>query len=83
MPDQVQVTDRQRQLLLEIRKFIQLKGFPPTHREIREALGVASTNTVVCLLEPLVTKGLLHITPNVSRGLRITVQGNQLLGEEA
>lgn len=83
MSAQLKVTDRQFYLLSEIQKFIADKRYPPAHRELCEVLGVTSTNSVVCLLEQLVNKGLISVTPHVARGLSITDSGARLLQERA
>lgn len=71
MSDQ-QVTPRQREVLVAINTYVAEHGYPPTHRDLRVLLQVSSTNTVVCLLSALVTKGCIIVTPAASRGLKIT-----------
>lgn len=73
------VTLRQLEVLRVIRDYAQEHSMAPTHREIQQSLGVSSTNTVVCLLEALESRGYLIIRRNTHRGLRLSEQGTALL----
>lgn len=53
-------TPRQREVLLVIQKSIAERGFPPTIREIVDALGIRSTNAVADLMRELERKGHLR-----------------------
>lgn len=65
------LSERQKKILNFIEIFIGAHGFPPTIREIGEAVGIASTSVVNYNLNKLVERGLLERAPDVSRGLRL------------
>lgn len=65
---------RQRKILQFIENFLQLHGYPPTIREIGEALGISSTSVVNYNLNKLVDYGYIERTPKVSRGLWLANQ---------
>ena len=58
-PDHV-LTWRQRKILQAIRDSVQKRGYPPTMREIAEAVGLISTSGVSYQLSILERKGYLH-----------------------
>jgi repressor LexA len=62
---------RQKKILSFIESFITQNGYPPTIREIGEAVSIASTSVVNYNLNKLVERGLLERSPEVSRGLRL------------
>jgi SOS-response transcriptional repressor LexA len=64
------LTTRQAAVLALVRESIQRRGFPPTLRELGEALGIRS-NGVNDHLRALVRKGFLHREDRKSRGLRL------------
>lgn len=66
---------RQKNILQFIEEFISEHGYPPTIREIGEAVGIASTSVVNYNLNKLVDRGYLEREPEVSRGLRLVDQG--------
>ena len=53
------LTDRQRKILQAIEGSMQVSGYPPTLREIGEAVGLASTSSVSYQLSVLAKKGYL------------------------
>ena len=53
------LTDRQRKILQAIEGSMELSGYPPTLREIGEAVGLASTSSVSYQLSVLAKKGCL------------------------
>jgi repressor LexA len=59
------LTWRQRKVLHAIRDFVQKRGYPPSMREIGEAVGLASTSSVAFQLENLQRKGYLHRRPRI------------------
>jgi len=63
-PDHV-LTWRQRKVLQVIKDFVRERGYPPSMREIGEAVGLASTSSVAFQLENLQRKGYLHRRPGV------------------
>src|SRR5580698_10091670 len=58
-PDHV-LTWRQRKVLQVIRDSVQERGYPPSMREIGEAVGLASTSSVSYQLSTLQRMGYLH-----------------------
>src|SRR4051794_24838453 len=68
--DQEPLTDRQREALDFIGRYITTRGFPPTLREIGEEMGIRSTNGVNDHLKALEKKGYLEREDLKSRALR-------------
>ncbi|MEW6566823.1 MAG: transcriptional repressor LexA [Chloroflexota bacterium] len=66
------LTDRQRRMLEFIHKFSEESGYPPSIREIGNAVGITSTSVVNYNLNRLVEEGYLGRDQNVSRGIRLT-----------
>jgi len=62
---------RQERMLSFIRRFVNERRFPPTIREIGEAVGISSTSVVNYNLNALEKKGKIERDRNVSRGLRV------------
>jgi len=75
------LTDRQREVLRFIAQQIEACGYPPTIREIGEALDIRSTNGVNDHLKALERKGFLTRDPVKSRALIPTAAGREQLGE--
>ena len=65
------LTKRQQQVLDYIREEIVDKGYPPSVREIGEALGLSSSSTVHSHLSSLEAKGLLRRDPSKPRALEL------------
>lgn len=63
------LTDRQRQILDLIRERIAERGYPPTVREIGEAVGLASPSSVHAQISTLVRSGMLRRDPSKTRAL--------------
>jgi repressor LexA len=66
------VTDRQRAILDYVRGFVDEHGYPPTVREIGEAVGLRSPSTVHAHLAQLERAGLLRRDPTKPRALELT-----------
>ncbi len=66
------LSERQRKMLDFIQKFSQQNGYPPSIREIGEAVGISSTSVVNYNLNRLVEEGYVARDQNVSRGIRLT-----------
>jgi repressor LexA len=64
-----ELSNRQKKILEFIENFIGQHGYPPTIREIGEAVNIASTSVVNYNLNKLVEHGLIARSPKVSRGL--------------
>ena len=69
VPDMTDLTDRQRQILNLIRDRIANRGYPPTVREIGEAVGLASPSSVHAQISALVRAGRLRRDPSKTRAL--------------
>ncbi|MEJ5261074.1 MAG: transcriptional repressor LexA [Ignavibacterium sp.] len=65
------LTDRQKEILDFIQKFISENGFPPTLREIASNFGMASTFGVKRHLDALKKKGYLKIESFASRAITL------------
>lgn len=66
------LSDRQRRMLDFIEDFAGDNGYPPSIREIGQAVGITSTSVVNYNLNRLVELGFLHRDQNVSRGIKLT-----------
>jgi repressor LexA len=66
------VTDRQRAILDYVRGFVDEHGYPPTVREIGEAVGLRSPSTVHAHLAQLERAGLLRRDPTKPRAIELT-----------
>ena len=73
------LTDRQLEVLRFIARQIDEAGYPPTIREIGEALDIRSTNGVNDHLKALEKKGFLARDPVKSRALIPTPQAREVL----
>jgi repressor LexA len=67
----MKLSKRQQQILDFIKQEVKLKGYPPSVREIGEAVGLASSSTVHGHLERLEQKGLLRRDPTKPRAIEI------------
>jgi repressor LexA len=74
------LTDRQLEVLRFIARQIEDHGYPPTIREIGEALDIRSTNGVNDHLKALEKKGFLSRDPVKSRALIPTERARDALG---
>lgn len=63
------LSDRQTQVLDYIRKTVKDRGYPPSVREIGDALGLSSPSTVHSHLSALVEAGVLHRDPSKPRAI--------------
>jgi repressor LexA len=68
--DQV-LTERQRQILDFVTKYADAHGYPPTVREIGEAVGLASPSTVHAHLANLERAGFLRRDPTKPRAIEL------------
>jgi repressor LexA len=69
------LTQRQRMVLEVIRDSVQRRGYPPSMREIGEAVGLTSTSSVSHQLRALQRKGFLRRDPNRPRAVEVRVPG--------
>ncbi|MFL6238132.1 MAG: transcriptional repressor LexA [Actinomycetes bacterium] len=70
-PDEAGLTPRQRRVLEVIRDSVERRGYPPSMREIGEAVGLTSTSSVSHQLATLQRKGLLRRDPNRPRAVEV------------
>jgi repressor LexA len=77
------LSERQRNILRYIDKYVVDHGFPPTIRQIGEATGINSTSVVNYNLNKLVQAGYLSRSQHVSRGLRLTANSLPSDGKKA
>ncbi|MFN2489892.1 MAG: transcriptional repressor LexA [Actinomycetota bacterium] len=66
-----ELTERQRQTLHFIAETVAERGYPPSVREVCEALGLASSSTVHSHLQALQRKGFLRIDPTKPRAIEV------------
>lgn len=65
------LSERQKKILKFIENFLAERGYPPTIRDIGEAVDIASTSVVNYNLNKLVEAGLIERNKEVSRGIRL------------
>ena len=70
-PDASGLTPRQRRVLDVIREALELRGYPPSVREIGERVGLTSSSSVAHQLKSLEAKGFLRRDPNRPRALEV------------
>jgi repressor LexA len=71
-----ELSDRQEQILEYIRKVSRERNYPPSVREIGEAVGLSSSSTVHNHLNQLERRGLIRRDPSKSRTVQL-VEGAQ------
>jgi len=76
-------TERRQKILECIARAVAERGYPPSVREIAEAVGLASPSAVHHHLTALERDGLLERGSHSSRALRLTVRGEAELGGTA
>jgi repressor LexA len=70
-PDASGLTPRQRKVLEVIRASVERRGYPPSMREIGEAVGLTSTSSVSHQLATLERKGYLRRDPHRPRAVDV------------
>ena len=73
--DESGLTPRQRKVLEVIRESLDRRGYPPTVREIGEAVGLTSTSSVSHQLTTLQKKGFLRRDPSRPRAVDVRIPG--------
>jgi repressor LexA len=71
--DATGLTPRQRRVLEVIRDSVERRGYPPSMREIGEAVGLTSTSSVAHQLATLQRKGFLRRDANRPRAVEVTL----------
>ncbi|WP_409483334.1 transcriptional repressor LexA [Arsenicicoccus dermatophilus] len=69
--DRPALTMRQRKILEHIRNTVETRGYPPSIREIGDAVGLASVSSVSHQLLTLERKGYLRRDPNRPRAIEV------------
>jgi repressor LexA len=69
--DEAGLTPRQRKVLEVIRDAVERRGYPPSKREIGEAVGLTSSSSVSHQLASLERKGYLRRDPNRPRAIEV------------
>ena len=69
--DATGLTPRQQRILEHLRDFMELRGYPPSMREIGEAVGLTSSSSVAHQLKVLEEKGYVRRDPNRPRALEV------------
>jgi repressor LexA len=72
MSDTTSVTQRQQRILDFISITMKRQGYPPTVREIGDAVGLTSSSSVHAQLANLERKGLLHKDPTKPRAMTLS-----------
>lgn len=72
-PDESGLTPRQRRVLEVIRDSVERRGYPPSMREIGEAVGLTSTSSVAHQLGTLQRRGFLRRDPNRPRAVEVVL----------
>ncbi|CAM5280706.1 transcriptional repressor LexA (plasmid) [Streptomyces viridifaciens] len=65
------LTERQRRVIEVIRDSVQRRGYPPSMREIGQAVGLTSTSSVAHQVKALERKGFLYRDPHRPRAYRV------------
>src|SRR6185503_9018018 len=73
---EIHLTDRQREILDFIESQMRLRGYPPSVREIGEAVGLTSPSTVHSHLASLQRMGFLHRDPTKPRAIEVRYDPN-------
>ena len=77
------LTWRQRKVLQVIRDSVQRRGYPPSMREIGEAVGLTSTSSVSYQLSTLQTKGYLRRDAGRPRTVEVRLPGHPAVRPES
>jgi repressor LexA len=70
-PDAAGLTPRQHKVLEVIRSAVERRGYPPSMREIGEAVGLTSPSSVAHQLATLERKGFIRRDPNRPRAIEV------------
>src|SRR5712692_800054 len=76
------LTWRQRKVLQVIRESVQRRGYPPSMREIGEAVGLTSTSSVSYQLSTLQSKGYLRRDAGRPRTVEVRLPGHPAVRPE-
>ncbi|MGN7476682.1 transcriptional repressor LexA [Solibacillus silvestris] len=76
------ISKRQQAILTFIKEEVRTKGYPPSVREIGEAVGLASSSTVHGHLARLESKGLIRRDPTKPRAIEILDQEDMSIAKQ-
>ena len=76
------LTVRQRRVLETIRDAVERRGYPPSMREIGQAVGLTSPSSVAHQLTSLEKKGFLRRDPNRPRAIEVIMPGERTASVE-
>ena len=71
-----QMTERQEQVLATIRTAVRERGYPPSIREIADAVGLKSSSSVHHQLEQLSKLGYLRRDPSRPRAIEVVIDSD-------
>ncbi|MCL1598434.1 MAG: helix-turn-helix domain-containing protein, partial [Actinomycetia bacterium] len=71
MTERASLTPRQREILELIRSTVAKRGYPPSVREIGDAVGLSSPSTVHSHLSTLAAEGYIRRDPSKPRAIEI------------
>ena len=74
------ITARQQHIMDFIAETVRERGYPPTVREIGEAVGLTSSSSVHAQLANLERKGLLHKDPTKPRAMSLSTEESKATG---
>ena len=66
-----ELTTRQREILLWIKRYVREQGVPPTRSEIAHGVGLADASSVTAPLKRLEEGGWIRFQPNKARSIRV------------
>ena len=73
-PDPATLSDKQREILAFLHETITRVGYPPSMREICDAVGLTSVSSVSHQLTQLELRGFIRRNPNLNRAIEILVE---------
>lgn len=76
MSESTELSERQVQVLTYIKEMVAARGYPPSVREIGEAVGLSSPSTVHSHLSALVKAGFLRRDPTKPRAIEVLDPGH-------
>ncbi len=76
------LTDRQQQVLDHIKQTVNDRGYPPSVREIGDAVGLSSPSTVHSHLNSLVKAGMIKKDPSKPRAIMIMDQSESAAADD-
>jgi repressor LexA len=80
-PDASGLTPRQRRVLEVIRDSVERRGYPPSIREIGEAVGLTSTSSVAHQLRNLQESGFIRRDPSRPRAMEVLLPAHGAVDE--